>query len=156
MANAAARVGDVAGHPRDDVHVQVRDGLPRRGADVDADVEAVGRVGADDGFARGDGGLHQLGALGGRGLEPGCDVPPRRQQRVTGVHGERVPEADDERARVEHAVDADGAERAGASRHRVPTAVADRRRMVSVPSRPAATQAAHRHRGTGRFAVRDV
>jgi hypothetical protein len=46
VADAAARVGDVVRVARDDVDVQVEDRLARRGADVDADVEAVGRVAA--------------------------------------------------------------------------------------------------------------
>ena len=42
MANATARVGNVAGAARDDVEMQVIHGLPGRCPDVDSDVVAVG------------------------------------------------------------------------------------------------------------------
>ena len=48
VADAAAWVGDVAGVARDEVDVEVEDGLAGGFADVDADVEAVGVVAAFD------------------------------------------------------------------------------------------------------------
>jgi hypothetical protein len=44
VSHAAGRVGDVAAVARDQVDVEVEDGLAGGFADVDADVEAVGGV----------------------------------------------------------------------------------------------------------------
>ena len=91
MADAASWVGHVAEVARDDVDVQVEDGLACRLADVDADVEAVGPVALlDDGLCFVDG-SSESGLLVLRGLEPGGDVPPRDDEEVAGRDGEGVP-----------------------------------------------------------------
>ncbi len=115
VAYAAARVGHVAVEARDDVHMQVEDRLAAGRADVDADVEAVGDLRmktAQDRVAGDRDRRGQLGLLGGRGLEPGRDVPARDEERVRGGDGEGVPEAEGEGAFVEDAVLGDSAERA--------------------------------------------
>lgn len=107
VTDAAARVWHVAVEAGDNVHVQVEHGLTARGADVDADVEAVGDLrvqAAEDRVARDCDGGSQLGLLGGRGVEPGGDVAARDEERVRGGDGEGVPEGEGERAFVKGAV----------------------------------------------------
>lgn len=84
VANAAARVGDVAAAARDDVHVEVHHRLASRLAGVEADVVAVrgrGERGVEEA-------LHLVhegkegGALLRGGLEPGGDLAARDDQGV--------------------------------------------------------------------------
>ena len=57
--------------------VQVRDGLPRRGPDVDSDVETVGLMTAEDRLPGDIDALEEAGPLPSRGHEPRCHVSAR-------------------------------------------------------------------------------
>ena len=92
MAHAAARVGDVAVVARDQVDVQVEDGLAGGFADVDADVEAVGAVAAGDQLSASVEAGGQGRSLLGGGVEPGGDVPSRDDEQVAFADREGVPE----------------------------------------------------------------
>ena len=80
--------------------------MTARGADVDADVEAVGDLrvqAAEDRVARDCDGGSQLGLLGGReASEPGGDVAAQDERDARG-DGEGVPEGEGERAFVKGA-----------------------------------------------------
>jgi hypothetical protein len=135
VANAAARVGDVAGVAGDDVDVEVKDRLARGGADVPADVEPVGPVLLQDLVPgdrdRGD----QLLLLRGSGLPPGGDVAAGDEEGVPGGHREGVPEAEGELATVEDSLPGRATEGAGRLSH------GQLRRDSSMPlPRPAAGQ----------------
>jgi hypothetical protein len=154
VPHAAPWVRDVPLPARDDVHVEVMDGLPGRGPGVQADVEVLGvTVLAPDVLAGHQRSLGELRALGGRRVEPGGDVPLRHQERVPGRHRERVPEPERQRAHVEELVRprvAEGAGRVGA--HGEGTCEPGRRVTVRRPGRPAWVQGAQRQARTGRRA----
>jgi hypothetical protein len=155
VPDAAPWVGYVAAVARDEVDVQVEDGLACGFADVDADVEAVGVVAAGEELsALVDGGCYG-GSLLCRGVEPGRDVPPRDDQQVAFAHGEGIPEGPREPVFEGDPFLGGEAEGAGRGRrHRLGSDLAARRVISSLPSRPAATQAAQRQALTGRRPTR--
>ena len=155
MSHAASRVGDVAGVARDQVDVEVEDGLARGFADVDADVEAVGAVAAGDQLSASVDAVGQGRSLLGGGVEPGRDVPSRDEEQVAFAHREGVPEGPRQAVFEGDAVLGGEAEGAlGGCRHGVAAGLLVRRVISSLPSRPAATQAAQRQAFTGRRACR--
>jgi hypothetical protein len=136
---------------RDQVDVQVEDGLARGFADVDADVEAVGAVAAGGQVSASvDAGAQGRSLLGG-GVEPRRDVLSRDDEQVAFAHREGVPEGPREAVFEGDAVLGREAEGAGRGRrHRAPFGPLALRVISSLPSRPAATQAAQRQAFTGR------
>jgi hypothetical protein len=98
VPHAAPWVVDVAAVARDQVDVQVEDGLAGGPADVDADVVAVRAVAAGDQLAAVVEGLADGLVLLGAGVEPGGHVPPRDDEQVARARGEGVPEGEDERS----------------------------------------------------------
>ena len=84
MPDAAARAGDIALVARDDMQVEMKDGLPRRFADVHPDVVAIGLPGAFDRGTRVVDRGEQLDALGVRGREPARNMAPWDEQRMAG------------------------------------------------------------------------
>lgn len=90
VPDAAAGFVHVAEKARDDVHVEVHHGLPRRHPRVEADVVAVGmqrrvELPADLVDER-----HQGVLLGQGRVEPGGDVPSREDERVARRDGVAV------------------------------------------------------------------
>jgi hypothetical protein len=97
VADAAARIVHVAAKPRDDVDVEVHDGLARRGARVEPDVVAVGReLVVELPLDLGDQGEHRRALVVGRG-EPVRGHAPGHDQRVPGGHREAIAERERER-----------------------------------------------------------
>ncbi len=87
MSDAAPWVGDVAAVARDEVDVQVEDGLACGFADVDADVEAVGVMTAGEELsALVDGRCRSSPAGHHPGIDPGrrTDGGDRRCRRAAG------------------------------------------------------------------------
>ena len=155
VSHAAPGVGDVGLVAGDQVDVQVEDGLARGFSDVDADVEAVGAVAAGDQLSASIEGGGQGRLFLGGGVEPGRDVPSRDEEQVAFAHREGVPEGPREAVFEGDAVLGGEAERArGGCRHGVVFGLLALRVISSLPSRPAATQAAHRQAFTGRRACR--
>jgi hypothetical protein len=117
VADASARIGDVPGVARDDVEVQVKDGLARGRANVPADVEAVGPITPEDLLAgNGDGG-EQIPLLLGGGIPLGGDVTARDDKGVPGGHGEGIPQTHDQLTGVEDLLGARRTEGAAEVRH---------------------------------------
>ncbi len=95
MTNPAAWIRHVTAPARNDVDVQVRDGLPGGVTQVDADVEAIGTpLRADDATDCLDR-TEERSAFLGRRIEPGGDVPIRNDQRVALGNREAIPERED-------------------------------------------------------------
>jgi len=113
VADAAARVVHVAAIARDDVHVQVHDGLPRGLTGVEADVVAVGAVaGVELRLDLVDEG-EQRGALGVGGVEPVGDEAARDDEGVPGADGVAVAHGERERVGGDVLGRGDGEEGAG-------------------------------------------
>ncbi len=114
----------VPGVARDDVDVQVKDGLARRGANVDADVVTIRAVPLVDGSSGDVDRTHQLDSLlRGRG-EPVGHVSTRDEQSMPFAHRKRVPQADNVLARIEQPIRGQAAEGAVDAAHAVPLATA--------------------------------
>ncbi len=155
VPHTATGVGDVVLVARDQVDVEMEDGLPRGFADVDADVVAVGVVAAGDQVSAAIEAGGDCRALVGGGVEPGRDVPARNDEEVARVHREGVPEGPREAVFEGDAVLGGEAEGAlGGCGHGAVVCLFVLRVISSVPSRPAATQAAQRQAFTGRRACR--
>ena len=84
VPDAASRVGDIPPVARDDMQMEMEDGLPRRFADVHPDVVAIGLPGAFDRNTRMVDRGKQLAALGVRGREPARNMAPWDEQRTAG------------------------------------------------------------------------
>ena len=97
VSNAPARVWHVTAVARNQVHVDVRDGLPGGRADVHADVEALRSVEAVHHLLRAQKCFVQRGALVGRCVEPVRDMTLGDEQGMAVGHGERVPQAEHQR-----------------------------------------------------------
>ncbi len=94
MANAAPGIGDVAGIPRDDMDMDMGDGLAGGGAGIEPDVVAVG-FGGEGGVEVVFDGVDEIeegGLFGGSGVEPGGDEPARDDEGVSRGDGESVGE----------------------------------------------------------------
>ena len=131
--------------------VEMEDRLPGGGADVHAEVVAIGLM--DPFYGRpgvGDDG-HQLRAFLVGGLEPRRHMPARDDQRVARGDGELVPEAEDQAPTMEQPIIRRAAEGACGGRH-VRSGIGNPL-ISSRPESPAATHAAQRHCRTGRHAV---
>src|SRR5262245_55963476 len=97
MTNAAPRVYDVPEISRDHVQVQVVHCLTRGGADVNANVESVGKlVLPPDCLVRHFDSVCGRVLLLSHCLEPAADMPARNEQCVMWRHWETIPQADDE------------------------------------------------------------
>ncbi len=80
MTHAAARIFHVTRASRNDMQVQVRDGLPGRRAAIDAEIEAVGSEPVLDELAHRRNGTEQSRALFLSRVEPGGNVPMRHDE----------------------------------------------------------------------------
>jgi hypothetical protein len=85
------------------VQVEVCHGLPCGGAEIHADVEAIGLVSCSDCHLRDLDGRGQLMALVPGRVVPGGQMPSRHEQGMTRADGETIPEPEDEVALVKHA-----------------------------------------------------
>ncbi len=118
MADATARILDVAVVARDQMNMQMKDRLAGRGAAVDADVVAVWAMSLFN-FALCQGKRVAEGVPLVRGrLEPGLDVTPRYEQGVPWGYGECIPEPGYELVLMEESVCRSRAKRAGLLVHR--------------------------------------
>jgi len=162
VADAAAGVGHVAFVARDEVEVEVEDGLASGPSDVQADVVAVGVVAVGHEVAGPVEGGEDGRALLVARVEPGGDVAPGDDEEMAGGHGEGVPEGASALVFEGDAVPGWEAEGAGGfglvgggghgwAWARPRAGVISRR-----PGRPAATQAAQRQPRTGRLAGREA
>jgi hypothetical protein len=118
MTDAAAWVGDITEVARDQVDVQVGDGLSAGLADIDTDIEAVwGMVRFDELFAD----LESLGErmlFFGGCIEPCGNVSMGDEEQVSGAYGKRVPQSvHDCRSVLVHEEDALGIDIAERARH---------------------------------------
>ena len=149
-ADPAPRIGNVAVVPRDDVEVKVEDGLPGSLADVDADVETVRLVLPEDLLP------HPINRSENRrlflagGIEPGRDMPPRHDQRMTGRDRKSIPKRDHEGIFVEDPIPRRLAEWAGEVHFDLGSPTRFRLVLVITPLKPASTQARHRIRESRR------
>ena len=80
MTHAAARIFHVTRASRNDMQVQVRDGLPGRRAAIDAEIEAVGSEPVLDELAHRRNGTEQGRAFFVGCIEPGGYVPIRHDE----------------------------------------------------------------------------
>ena len=92
MADPAARVGGIARKARDEVNVQVGDGLACGFADIDADVEAVRAVAALDFLLRRVDGCQNFGLLFRSGFEPTRDMSLGNNECVSTGNRETIPQ----------------------------------------------------------------
>jgi hypothetical protein len=151
VAHAAAGVGDVSPVPRDEVDVEVEDGLASGLADVDADVEAVGVVATRQEIPGTVDGCGDRCLLVLARVEPGRDVPSGDDEEMAFADREGVPEGPRQAVFEGDPVAGGGAERAiGGCRHRGRVGCFVLRVISSRPSRPAATHTAQRQLCTGR------
>ncbi len=95
VPDATAWTGNIAAVARDDVHVEMRDGLAGRLTDIDADIVAGGLIPIVDQATRRLYSGEQRGSLGVRRVEPVGDVALGDGERVTFRDGKAVPDADD-------------------------------------------------------------
>ena len=95
-AHTAARFRYVAFVSRNQVDVEMEDGLPSRAADVDADVVTVWLIEVVDDLSGSFYRRHHGRPLIFRSLEPRRDVPIRNKKGVAPVDGECVPKPIDE------------------------------------------------------------
>ena len=104
LQDPAPRIGNVALIARNNVEMQVEDGLPGGLAHVDPDVETVGMISTNDLLPHPVDRLNKGGLLLAGGLKPGRDMPAGDNQCVPRRHREAVPKCDDQRIFVEDAI----------------------------------------------------
>jgi hypothetical protein len=80
----------VAGPAGDEVAVEVGDAAAGGGAEVEADVDAVGLEGGVEEFLAEDDFFHEVGAFGGREFEEVVDLAKRDGEEVAGIVGKAV------------------------------------------------------------------
>ena len=91
VADAAARVGGIARKARDEVNVEVGDGLASGFADIDSDVEAVWTVAALDFLLRRVDGCQNFGLLFRSGFEPTRDMSLGNDECVSTGNRKSIP-----------------------------------------------------------------
>ena len=95
VAHSTSRVREIPGVAGDHMNVQMEHGLAGGRPDVNADVESVGLVSAQDLLPRHLNTLQQRNLLFGSGIEPSRNVPTRDDQEVPGRHRESIPQANE-------------------------------------------------------------